>query len=316
MNHAFYSKALTPLNVSDDLLWLQPIIVFVLFLGVLILFRKALKWSWAYSAFLAFLWVVPFPALCFASRFQQPPPPARLLPLTAYWGWGLSTIVGIRFFIVNLTVFLIFATYPFFLLWKNRIIVEQGKRIHFWAWATLLPVCFLLSLSPFIVMQVGVYGYVGHYVDYSCQKQTSELHLALLRYAEEHDNRLPMANDYQELFPQIKPYLKNGDADTIWERYDVCVVGHALDRPARPFEWNKDFSGKEIVYDKKWDFFDNMDRKRNPNTPAFYGIHRNYFIAGEKWIGCPYAAERIHHRMDQVELPIDGFSPEKFKTIP
>lgn len=316
MNHAFYSIAFTPLMVSDDLLWLQPIVVLILFLGISIFFRMALQWSWVYSALLSFLWIVPFPALCFVSRFQQPPPPVRLLPLTTYWGWDYSTIAGPMFMRDNLLVFILFITYPIFLLWKNRPLIERGKHIRYWAWATILPVCFLLSLSPFIVMQVGVYGYVGHYVNHVCDQQISELHLSLLRYAEDHESRLPIANDYKELFPQIKPYLKNADADTIRERYDVCVIGYAKDRPAHPFEWNKEFSGKEVVRDKTWSDIDNMERKSNPNGPAFCGGGREYFVAGEKWITCPYAAERINVFTDRVELPSDRFSPEKFRTVP
>ncbi len=130
-------------------------------------------------------------------------------------------------------------------------------------------------------------------------------------------NRLPIANDYRELFPQIKPYLKNAEANTIWERYDVCVIGYAMDRPARPLEWKKEFSGKEIANDKRWGYFDNMERKNNPNSPAFCGSGREYFVAGEKWIGCSYAVERASHRMDHpLELPGDRFSPEKFRTVP
>ena len=314
-NHAFACQAFTPLHVSDDLLWLQPIIVSVLFIGILFLIRKTLRWSWGYSALLSLLWTIPFPALYFSSRFYTPPPPTRLVPMLTYWGWDYS-IVGSMFIQTNLIVFVAFVAYPIFLLWRNRPVTEQESGVRFWAWTTILPVCFLLSLSPFIVMQVGVYGYVGHYVDDHCQSQISELHIALLRYAEDHENRLPIANDYRELFPQIKPYLKNADADTVRERYDVCVVGYALDRPVRPFEWHKEFSGKEIAYDKRWDYFWHLERKQNPNAPAFCGNGREYFIAGEKWITCPYATERINPSMELIELPGDRFSPEKFRGVP
>jgi hypothetical protein len=313
MNHAFYSIAFTPLYVSDDLLWLQPFIVLSPFLGLWFLLRFSLQWSWRYTALLATLWVIPFPALHFCSRFYEPPGPGSLLPLTAYWGFGFSEYAGRMFVMSNLFLFLLFITFPLYLLWKNR--AEQKNRFRYVVAVIILPGSFLLALSPFFVLNVAVYGVIGHYVDHRCQAQISELHLALLRYAAEHDNCLPQASDYAELWPIIKPYVKEADANTIWERFDHCVIGHAQERNPRPFLWNKKFSGKEIVYDESWWNFFGDEQKANPNSPAFAGLG-DFYVAGEKWIRCPYGEERNYQTFrNTVELPREEFAPEKFRVV-
>jgi len=198
-------------------------------------------------------------------------------------------------------------------------------------WLIILPLCFLLSLSPFLTMRVWVYGHIEDRVDQVCQKQLQEIHLALLRYAAEHDNRLPIAADYQSLLPQIEPYLDRSGANPIWKRFDHCIIGNALDRPSKPFLWDASLSGKEVVRVTSWDSRDVLERhlgqsgRTTPNRPAFFAslygdaVFVDAFIAGENWVDCPYILTRHPATMRRTQLPepfsAKDFQPEKFRVV-
>jgi len=157
--HSFQWKPFTPITISDDLLWWQPIAIFVIMAGLCVFLRKTLRWSWGYSSLLAMLWVLPIPTFHFCIRFYhchlyQLPEGHFMFPQLPYWGWDFQ-IIGHQFIWANGIIFLVFAAYPVLLLWFNRHSVEKLRRL---TWLIVLPLCFLLSLLPFLTQRVWVYG--------------------------------------------------------------------------------------------------------------------------------------------------------------
>ena len=287
-SHSFMWKPFTPITIADDLLWWQPVGVLIITAGLCLLLRKTLRWSWRCSLSISALWTLPLPTLYFGGRYCIPvllPPGHRLTPQLTYWGWDFQTI-GNHFVWANSMIFFVFAAYPILLLWFNRSSIDKRRQ---WLWTAVLPLCFLLCLSPFLTMRVWVYGHIEHRVDYACQAQLQEIHLALLRYAVEHENRLPIAADYRELFMKIEPYLDKSRENPIWRRFDVCIIGNALDRPPKPFLWDASLSGREIVRDASWDYWCIIELQEPPDSPT-------YAILGKFWVDCPYAQERTAGR--------------------
>lgn len=266
---------------------------------------------------IAAFWTLPIPALYFCSRLCPPPEPYIRIPQLPYWGWDYQTI-GHEFVRANSIIFLVFAVYPMLLLWFNRTPIEKRKRFHYWAWTAVLPFCFLLALTPFLTERVWVYGHIEHRVDQACQSQLMEIHLALLRYAADHDHRLPIAEDYQSLLPQIQPYLNLPETASIWNPCsNVCIIGKALDRSPQSFIWDTSLSGKEVVRNASWESFDvreeMFDRQTNPYRPAFCG--RAEFIVGTNWVDCPYAQTRTRRWPGPVPFSAKDFQPETFRVI-
>jgi len=324
--HAFQWKPFTPITISDDFLWWQPLAILFITAGLCIFLRKTLRWTWSYCLSIAVLWVLPIPTFFFCIRFYlchlyQPPEGHYIIPQLPYWGWDFQTI-GNRFVLANGIIFLVFAAYPVLLLWFNHNSVEKLRRL---TWLVVLPLCFLLSVTPFLTMRVWVYGHIEDRVDTRCQEQLQEIHLALLRYAAEHDNRLPIAEDYQSLLPQIEPYLDQSGANPFWKRFDHCIIGNALDRPPKPFHWDASLSGKEIVRVTFWDYNDVLERhfgkseRTTPNRPAFFSGFGDAFIAGENWVVCPYIQTRHPATMRRTRPPepfsAKDFQPEKFRVV-
>jgi hypothetical protein len=316
-NHAFNSRPFTPITVSDDLLWWQPPGILLIMAGLFVLLRKSLQWSRKYALLVATLWTLPLPTLHVCFHFYTPEP-YIFVPQLSYWGWDFQTI-GREFVRENSIIFLVFAAYPILLLWLNRSSCEKHGQFCYWAWSAVLPFCFLLCLSPFLTQRVYVYGSIGHRVDQRCLWQLAEIHIALLRYAADHDNRLPVAEDYQMLLPQIKSYLNLPEtATSIWKPgSDSCIIGNALDRPPMPFLWNASLSGKEVVRDKSWDEYEWTLGHEQPDSkiPAFYDSGRCFSVAGKNWVECPYALSRRGRRpwipvslsLSAKDVPFDKF---------
>ena len=324
-HHGFYTYSFTPIRVSDEFLWWQPLGILIITAGLCVLLRKTLRWSWSYVLLITSCWTIPFPALFFWSRVHQPSPPYMRVPTFTYWGrdfnaiegWHYAT-VGSKFVCENGFIFLVFAAFPILLLWINRSLIEKRRQ---WLWTAVLPICFVLSLMPFLTMQVWVFGSIGHRIHDKCTAQLQEIHIALLHYAAEHENRLPVAKDYQELLPQIEPYFDKSK----WYRHsylDHCLIGNAVDRLPQPFLWDSSLSGKEVVRDGSWYPWHSIDMdtddiREHPNSPAFCGTENGFYMVGKRWVECPYvySKKRFIYTWYTQPLQTKDFNFKGFRVI-
>lgn len=308
--HSFAYYASTPVTPPGEFLWWWPIAVFFLVLGVYVPLRMSLKWSRRFSAGISVLWVVVFSAIfywigTFAATSSTAPPPGLGPPCGTYWGRSFSEI-GAIFLFWNGLGLLIFSAGPAYLLFKKRKEIEKGKRRAFWAWIVVMPVCFLIGLSPYIATGAWVHGWGGGYVMSSCRDQLGDLHFALVMYALEHDNKLPVAKDFEELYPQIQPYLPQYEYRNPWKDSNVCVIGKAFDRDPQPFVWNASLSGKEIVREG----YSRPDEEENiPMIDSFY--EGQITIYGKPWINCPYAPRTYTHLGEDAQK----FEPAIFEKL-
>ena len=306
--HAFAHYASTPITPPAEFCWWWPISMFLLVLGTYFPLRMSLQWSRLFSAFIALIWSLVFTVVFFwlghqASLMSTAPPPGLGFPCGTYWGRTFSQ-VGSIFLFWNCFGLFILMSGPVILLYRARKKSDWPKCIAFWSWIIAMPVCFVLGLTPYIVTGAWVHGWGGGYVIGQCQTQVEYLHSVLIMYALDHDNRLPIAKDFEELYPQIRPYLPN---ETGWRsQFDECVIGKAWDRTPKPFIWNAEFSGKEIFRGGYGGFSD-----YEISEPLANMFGKQIEITGKPWVICPYNPRGIAW----VMIDSQKIEPEKFNRL-
>lgn len=323
-SHSFEYEGSTPLAMADMFLWWQPVTIVILFVTTCLFLRKTMKWSRIYSVIISLFWFVPLSILILLAHFEPPPEGATMIPQVPYWGWNFSYI-GSRFVRDNFWLFLVYVSYPTILLFfRPKNCEETGKKTP-WKWWPVLAAGYLLCLAPFIATGAWVCGHVEYRVDKICGEQLAMIHVLLLRFAADHENRLPVAEDFHALWPQIEPYMGT-EARKRWRKPESCLIGNALDRPPKPFLWNSKLSGKEVVVGlKKYDHFNKLMNEPEPfpDTPVISGFGKTsrkttYYLAGKPWVDCPYNPweEANSDVWNRFELPGELFDGEKFRRVP
>lgn len=286
--HAFAYYASTPVTPPREFLWWWPVSMLLLVLGTWIPMRMSLGWSRLFSLFTALIWVSVFAVVFFwmgrqVSLSSTAPEPGLGFPCATYWGRTFSQ-VGSIFLFWNVFGLFCLTTVPVVILFEAGKKIKISNRLTYWSWIMAIPVCFALGLVPYIVQGAWVHGWGGGYVTSQCGKQIGMLHHALVMYALDHENRLPTADDFTQLYPQIKPYLPDENNRTGWRgKFDVCVIGKAWDRTPKPFLWNAGLTGKEV-------FFGSYENMHDPTIidPVVSVGDGVLLIAGKPWVNCPY----------------------------
>ncbi len=306
--HAFGYFASTPITPPGEFLWWWPISMLLLVIGTYLPLRHSLKWSRLFSIFAAFIWVVLFTIGFFwfgnaAANSSTAPPSGLGMPCGAFWGRTFAQ-VGSIFVGWNLLGLVLFLVGPGFFLLRTGRTVEKGHRLSYWLWGISVPASFAIGLTPFIVTGAWVHGWGGGYVTGRCQDQLGDIHVALVKYALDHNNHLPVAKDYAELYPQIEPYFDESLKSRGWRgTTDVCVIGKAWDRTPKSFVWDAALSGKEILRGYSWDSSDDS------HIPLVEIHGDSISTANKPWVDCPYIPSRGRIYRD-VKL-----TPEQIKSI-
>jgi len=297
--HGFVERVSTPLSPPIEFTWWWKYAMFLLVVGTYLPLRMSLKWSRLFSAFFALFWTfVALPVMIVLITF--PFIAIGYAPIAGpgdtYWGRTFAQ-VGTTFIFWNCFCLLLLMAGPIYFLRSTVKKVEKPKRLAYWSWLISIPLCFILGLTPYIVKGAWVHGWGGAYVVMKCQYQISDLHQALVLYALDNDNRLPVAKDYAELYPQIKPYLIPLHNQWHWHRtIDVCVIGDAWEHTPKPFIWNAEFSGREVFRTTEKDILE-----QDVTEPVVYfepmrGGRFTILIVGGQWVDCPYTYQEYTFR--------------------
>ena len=305
--HYFAYYASTPVTPPADFLWWLPISALLLVIGTSFPLRMSLKWSRLYSLIIALLWVIVFSVIFFLiGSFEAgkttAPPPGLGFPSLTYWGRTFSE-VGFIFLFWNVLGLLLLMSVPVFLLFKFGKKIEKPKRFAYWSWIMTIPLGFALGVAPYIAQGAWVHGWRGSYVMGRCHGQIEGLHYALVMYALDNENHLPVAKDFAELHPQIESYLREM---SYWQREcDVCVIGKAWERTPQSFIWNEKLSGKEVF---RGHYDTDLDDVDNP-VVTFEGDA--ILISGKPWVNCPY----VHQDICLPIRDIRNIGAEKFERL-
>lgn len=211
------------------------------------------------------------------------PEPGLGFPCGTYWGRTFSQ-VGSIFLYWNIFGLFYMMIGPVVILFQSGKTDEKRKKISYWSWILAIPICFVLGLTPYVVQGAWVHGWGGGYVTGQCRRQVDALHFFLLRYALDHDNRLPVAKDFSELYPQLEPYIPDDAKRLGWRgKFDVCVIGKAWSRTPKPFVWNTEMSGKEVL---RGDSLYGADIEYDGPVVTFGD--GAVLVIGAPWVTCPY----------------------------
>ena len=303
--HAFAYYASTPVTPPAEFLWWWPVSMSLLVLGTYFPLRMSLKWSRFFSLAIALLWVTVFSIVffwvgAFAANVHTGPPPGLGLPCKTYWGRTFFQVGSIFLFWNVFGLFLLMIV-PVKLLFAAGEKIEKSKRVGYWSWIITIPIGFVLGMVPYIIQGAWVHGWGGAYVGMRCDRQIDVLHYALVMYALDHENHLPVAKDFTELYPQIESYLSSD-----WQKYDVCTIGRAWDRTPKPFIWNAAFSGKEVFRSDNW-----FPSDFNVDCPSVIFEDETICIRGKPWVNCPYR----HRDMVTSAGNIRNIEPEKRERL-
>ena len=264
-----------------------------------------------YSLAFALFWVVVFSIIffltgSFVAALHTGPPPGLGFPCSTYWGRTFSQ-VGDIFLFWNVFGLLLLMVVPVQFLFESGKSIEKTKRLAYWSWVITIPIGFVLAVMPYVVQGAWVHGWGGGYVTMQCQSQIEKLHYAIVMYALDHDNHLPVAQNFAELYPQIESYLPESMRRSGWRgKYDVCVIGRAWDQTPKPFVWNSEFSGKEVFRNDDWQPY--HSEIGNPIVSVEGGT---VYVCGKPWVNCPY----IHQDMVRPSGDIRNTEPEKLERL-
>jgi len=307
--HYFAYYASTPVTPPIEFLWWLPVSALLLVIGTYFPLRMSLKWSRLYSLMFALLWVIVFSVIFFliggfAAGMTTAPLPGLGFPRLTYWGRAFSE-VGFIFLFWNVLGVLLLMTVPLKLLLKAGKNIEKPKRLAYWSWIMTIPLGFALGVAPYIAQGAWVHGWGGSYVMMQCRGQIEGLHYALVMYALDHENHLPVAKDFAELYSQIESYLHEMSR---WQREcDVCVIGKAWGRTPQPFIWNEKFSGKEVF---RGDYDIYLEPDVDDPVVTFDG--GAILISGKPWVNCPYV---VHQNIFRPVGDIRNIEAEKFERL-
>ncbi len=315
-DHFFHYMASSPLFMSIDFLWWWPITIVLMTFAIVILFRQFLRWSLLYAILVASLWTLPIPLLFLWDYLHDDRSVPGLGISGVYWGWNFTRI-GTVFIQENIIIFLFYVSCPLFILYFFAATGQEKIRNGSPWWILSLPITYLICLLPFIFTGAWVHGSIGSRVYDRCADQLSEIHLLLVRYAKDHDNRLPIADDFNTLLPQIQSYRNEESIKR--RKLNCCIISEAMDRPPKPFWWNKSLSGKEIFYDgyySRW----LGEEPRYPGVPALCrGDERDtWSVVGSPWVSCPNYNPRQRGWLvnsKAIMIPQDGSKPTAFRDV-
>ena len=199
----------------------------------------------AFGTVVAF-WLAFVLAGNFAASTSTAPPPGLGPPSAIYLHWpsrshwslfGFWNLLG--------AIFLLCACFLVGRLWK----LTMSVRIP----VVVAPViAYMLFLTPFVSSKAITHGWAGGYVMNAGHDQLCCINRACLSYADQNDGRFPVAQNLEELLPQIAEHLERSDS-----RYGNPITVHpaawAFEKQPKPFIWDASMSGQDAPELPVWD---------------------------------------------------------------
>ena len=107
-------------------------------------------------------------------------------------------------------------------------------------------IIYILAIAPYIFAGAMSHGWAGGHIFVRCFHQTHyDIGEALVQYADEHDGRLPEAENFADLITAVEPYIDR-DQRSRKKLLDVCPEEAAFSKTPRPYTWNADFTGARL----------------------------------------------------------------------
>ncbi len=252
--HGFIIHVSTPITPPDTFRWLWPLSLLVFVVSLLLTFRCLRLAGWRESVIVSFIAVVAF-AIVFYSigrlwALSSTAPPAGLgppSPVYLRWYSGYLQELFISWNVFGAIVFLAATT----LAGRLWLPARRKKGVIVMAMTVLV---YVALLTPFIRSGAFAHGWAGGYVLGAGQSQLRDINRACFRYAKDHGGKLPVAQDIQELLPQIKKYLETPTPQSDYPIY-VCPAAWAFEKTPKTFVWNTKLSGQDApkipMYDNR-----------------------------------------------------------------
>jgi hypothetical protein len=156
-----------------------------------------------------------------------------------FWGYGWQE-VGTLFISWNL--FAVALLVSVLVIAMRLCKSEIRHRIDvLWINIVLYGVCIL----PFILSGALAHGWMGGYVTNACDRRIDALEQALIDYAQTHEGRLPVADQMDDLLPQIEG-LVSRERIRYSSPIEICPVGAIYEREPKSFRWNRKMSNKAL----------------------------------------------------------------------
>ena len=169
------------------------------------------------------------------------PPPGLGLPHRAFYGMSLlrGGIVFLFFNALGLALF----------LGAKKLLCVSLRLSDADAWKKLRQAgatAYMLAMVPYMLANTMTHGWAGGYVNRTCLHNVAEIGYGLVRYAEQHDGKLPEAGSTEAVMRAIEPYIGDG-SECSWRTSGICPVEDVYERHPRPYEWNPSFSGVTLI---------------------------------------------------------------------
>jgi hypothetical protein len=184
--------------------------------------------------------IVSFALGKMAGDLNTVPLPGFGFPYHVFTGYGYSE-VGLLFFAGNGLSLAILAVAMGWGVRKAGLIRTRAKTI-------LIAGClaiYLLCLAPLVAGGAWSHGWHGGYVNMACRWRFPQFARGLRLYMRDHQNRLPVANDFYEMCQAIDAYdLPNIGANNDLRAF--CPYELSYEPHPMPYRWNAQLSGLDL----------------------------------------------------------------------
>jgi len=241
--HSFAIYVSTPLTPPEAFVWLWPISLLVIGGSICFSLRKYGGVGIVESVCVAIGVLLLFGGIFlfvgfFAAGLSTAPPPGLGPPGLIYrrWsGYGL-VVLFVVWNAIGLTL-LYSAIMLLGRLWKSK------RNQHVQAIVRIPLLAYGAMLLPYLLTGAIAHGWGGGYVMMAGEDQLMSVNRACFLYAKDHEGRFPVAQDIEELMPQIQPYLKPRETRH-GNPYTVHPGAWVFDEHPKSYVWDAAQSGK------------------------------------------------------------------------
>jgi hypothetical protein len=244
LGHSYATYASTPVTPPLEFRWWFPIAVLILLGSACFAIRSVTGQSWRTVAPRAVIVVVLFGVSFFlfgscAALATTAPLPGLGLPHPTYWGLGWKESGGTFLFWNLIGLGLLLTSF-------RMLAGKKTWKLGRLKFVAIGSVAYSVALMPYMISGAYVHGWAGGYVNMACAHKRNKLIEAVFRYAQEHEQRLPAAQDIDGLIQALQPFL---EAERSWSwRFPpaICPFGGAFERNPRKYQWNSDFARRSL----------------------------------------------------------------------
>jgi len=188
--------------------------------------------------------------------------------------WGVAGKWGVAEFAIGNAVSLaLFVSISWVQTRFIRDLTRRGRRQVLLARAAV----YLACLTPYLATGALVHGAAGGYVHGFCGGNLHDIHMALVRYTQDHDGRLPRASDTGALLQHLAQYLDLQWHDSL-DEVGICPVLEAFEKHPPPYRWDTEFSGR--LLEEALD----LEEKQPPLTCPYHDSDKApRYVSGHRW---------------------------------